>query len=750
LRGHPDADRIALVVAAAIGLSGEAPAREETFWGIRVFLEGLAVERPLVVVVEDIHWAEPTLLDLIEHIVDSSRKAPLVMLCAARPELLDARAGWGRGKPTATTIQLKPLPAERTSELIDALPGGRAVPESIRDRISTAAEGNPLFVEEMLAMLRDDELLVHHENGTWRASASLEDVGVPASITALLSARLERLPLDERAVAQLASVVGRVFEQVAVEELASAALRPTVGPSLRALARKELIRRERLDGGGRDRFKFRHILIRDAAYEALSKAARAGLHERFADYVERTTGARVTEHEEILGHHLGSAFRYRTDLAESGRHVERLAERARERLASAGRRASERGDVGASIRLLAAAAAVSPVTSAEGRDLRVDLGRALGEAGRFDDAEDVVREALEASRAAGDVRSQLRVRVLRLELASIAGTARAGDAPFLREVEVLEPLVEAEGDIRTLAEFLDIKSNALWEAARLDEAIAAMRRAGSLAGQAGMGRRMTQTQLEHALNLLRGSAPVNEVLASLEELLRATDSGFVRARILAVRAVARAMEGDTDGARTDTAESRRVLIELAQLGVLADLCHEASWVERLSGDHEEEVRVLDRRRTLLQEAGIRESGGLIAARRAHALAKLGRTSEARAELAIAETDHWPVIDAICHLVRGRLHAAAGRADDALKEADLAERTCASVPMFRNLRSEVLIDVAWIAARLGQGERARAAAGEALRVEESRGNAALAAQARRVLAQIADDSLEPNAAPGSTA
>jgi class 3 adenylate cyclase/tetratricopeptide (TPR) repeat protein len=736
LREGPEADRIAAAVEAAIGLSADSPPQEDVFWGIRKFLEHLAAERPLAVVIEDIHWAEQTLLDVIEHVADWSRDAPILLLCPARPELLDVRTGWAGGKLNATTILLEPLAADATARLIDALPGGDALPAAVEERITRAAEGNPLFVEEMLGVLRDDGLLAEGLDGTWRATAPLDDVRVPASISTLLATRLEGLPAEERAVAERASVVGRVFERAAVAELAPDTLRPHVDRSLLALVRKDLIRPERSDSTAGDTFKFRHILIHDAAYERLPKADRATLHERFAEWLERTTGERVTELEEILGFHLGSAFRYRTELGESGRNVDLLADRARARLASAGRRALDRGDVAATVRLLTAAVAASRLDAAEGREVHLDLAAALGDAGRFAEAKGAADAVMEASRAAGDARSEVLARVICLQHALMADPMLAIASVFLSEFDAVSAMVEAHGDHAIRVEFTFVESVVLWDAGRLEEATVSMRRGLALAEQAGM--RVKAQELEALLteDLLHGPTPVDVALVQLDASLRSTDSGPIRALTIGKIAILRAMQGDFDGARAELGESRRILTDLGHTVRLRDICHDAVWVERLAGDHDSELRAVDQWRALF-DGSDGERDAIIAGRRAHVLSRLGRMDEARSELALAEADDFSVVRVLCHLVRGRLLVGDGRSRDALLEADHAERVARGVEIFRNLLSETLVDVAWIATRAGDRAKARAVAEEALRLSEAKGNVALAGLARSRLEEASD-------------
>ncbi len=340
LAGSADGERIASLVG---GLFGWCPpgATEDAFWAVRKILEHLARERPVVVVFDDIHWAEPTMLDLIEHLADWTRDAAVLLVCLARPELLEIRSGWGGGKMNATSILLEPLPGDEASLLVDNLLGRADIPPTARARILDAAEGNPLFVEEMLAMLIDDGLL-RFEEGGWRSVEDLANVTVPPTIHLLLAARLDRLDAEERAVIERGAVEGKVFHTGAVTTLSPDSARPNVRSRLLALARKELIRPDRAEFAGEDAFRFRHLLIRDAAYQAMPKEQRAELHERFAEWLVRAAAERIAEYEEILGYHLEQAYRYRTELGTADERTRALARRAGDRplpLRAAGGRA---------------------------------------------------------------------------------------------------------------------------------------------------------------------------------------------------------------------------------------------------------------------------------------------------------------------------------------------------------------------------------------------------------------------------
>src|SRR5581483_104357 len=302
-----EGDDVVERVASAIGLSPETFPIEELFWGARKLLESLAREQPLVVLFDDIHWAEPTFLDLVEHLLDAVQDAPLLLLCPARHDLLEQRPEWAE-RERAVRIVLEPLTSDDTARVVEGLLGDAA--EDVRARIVEAAEGNPLFVEQMLSMLIDNGH-VALADGRWVAAEGLGDVAVPPSIHALLSARLDRLGQEERAVVEPASVIGLVFPQAAVAELAPEAVRPAVPAHLGSLVRKRFLRPEPRSPE-EERFRFDHVLIREAAYGGLLKRARATLHERFVDWADRVNRerGRETEYEEILGYHLEQAHRY--------------------------------------------------------------------------------------------------------------------------------------------------------------------------------------------------------------------------------------------------------------------------------------------------------------------------------------------------------------------------------------------------------------------------------------------------------
>ena len=297
----------AAAIRSLLGESDVGTSGDEIAWAFRKLLEEQA---PLIVVFDDIQWGAETFLDLVESTALLSAGAPLLLLCMARPELVEQRPTW----PAA--LRLEPLPPEQADALIgDAVSGG------LRERIAHAAGGNPLFISEMLAM-----------------AAGNGEVEVPPTLKALLAARLDQLDEAERKVLERGSVEGEIFHRGAVQALSPEETQVTT--RLAALVRRQLVRPDRAQLAGEDGYRFRHLLIRDAAYDALPKALRAELHARFAAWLD-DHGNALVERDEIVGYHLEQAVRYQAEL---GQTDPVLAERAAERLAAAGRGAADRLD----------------------------------------------------------------------------------------------------------------------------------------------------------------------------------------------------------------------------------------------------------------------------------------------------------------------------------------------------------------------------------------------------------------------
>jgi len=446
----PGQDRVVVDrLAAILGVGGTAGPIQESYWAIRKSFESLATERPLVVVFDDIQWGEPTFLDLIQYLATFAAAHRMLLLCLARPELLENRPDWGEA---GAVIRLAPLGPEESERLVGNLLGEWSGPEEVGRQIVGRAGGNPLFIEEMLRMLVDDGTLAQ-ANGRWVARGDLSRVGAPETVHAVISARLDRLDPADRDVLQRASVVGEVFWWGAVADLSTEGQATGVGRSLQALVRKDLIRPDPSTFAGEDAFRFGHLLIRDVAYESLPKKIRADLHARFASWLERRTGEHAVEYEEIVGYHAERAHAYLAELGPVDERGATLAALAAERLTSAGLRSFDRGDMPSAANLLSRAIALIPARGPRRLELLQSLAVSLAENGRFEDADAAFGQAIEGGRAIGDRRIELRA-ATRYRYTWMLRSPEATHAEALAEMERSIAEFEELGDDTGLAEAL--------------------------------------------------------------------------------------------------------------------------------------------------------------------------------------------------------------------------------------------------------------------------------------------------------
>ena len=709
LEGEEDADRIAACVAGAIGVGEAAGAPDETLWAVRRLFEHLSRDRPLVVGFDDLQWAEPTFLDLIEYLVGWSRDAPILVVCLARPELLDKHPTWLTVTPNATSITLEALSDQEAESLLDVLRGGADVSSDILARITEAAEGNPLFVEQMLAMMTTDD----GPNG---------EPEIPPSINALLAARLDRLEPDERAAIERASVIGREFWRGAVADLSRKEDRASVSPLLMTLVRKDLIEPARSIFPWEDGFRFRHALIRDAAYLTIPKETRADLHERFANWLERTAGERANELEEILGYHLEQAFRYREELGPVGEEGRELAIRGGERLAAAGRRAIvARSDQAAAVSLFSRSAALLPQDHPLRRELLPELGSALMRTGDFAHAEGVLDEALESAAAVGDRRLELRTIIER----EFFRTFTQPEGSALDDSAVAEqtiPLLEELGDDLGLAKAWWLKSEPDVNACRWGARAEALERALEHARRSGDAAEVATITALHAQALYYGPTPVPDAIEQCERYLgEHPENRSLEASVTGVLAGLRAMQGDFDEARRLQARSRELQEELGQrlrtVNVGAMLGAE---IEELAGRPGAAVSILRWSYDTLDEMGVTSVTATIAAFLADALCLDGRYNEAEEASRISE--NAPESDVVTQVLwrTARARAIAHRdrkTAEALAREALAMAQATDYP---DLEARALLSVAEV---VGAGEEASGLRENARRLYEEKGNVA---------------------------
>ena len=713
-------------VAALIGGEEVASRADEVPWAVRKLLEQLAADRPLVVVLDDLHWGQPTLLDLVEHVADWSRDAPVLLLCIARPELLDARPGWAGGKMNATSIFLEALSPVESAELVAHLLGQVHDGDAVRTRIASAAEGNPLFVEELVAMLVDDGLLVR-DGDRWVTTTDLDAAPIPPTISALLSARLDRLAEQERAVIERASVVGKSFYRTAVAELSASEVRPGVAASLMALVRKELIRPDRSGFLGDDGFRFRHLLIRDAAYDAMPRRERAELHERLADWLEAAAGGRLPQFEEILGHHLEQAWRQLDGLGAADRRVADLAGRAARHLAAAGRRALALADVPAAIGLLDRARSLAPAGARAG--VVVDLVAALVDAGRLRQARDVLAGTDAATPALG---------LARLELQFL--TRQGGLDEVVAALPAAVRALEASGEPADLVRGLRLEARLAWERGQVSDAERLTRRALDTARAVG-----DQRQVGHALGqlgffALLGPMPVPEAIDRCTGLLaEAVDDRRVRASLMKTLGSLHALRGDTDLARQLAGESSAVLADLGLRLDAAEAAVEFAMREIIAGDPLAAEAIAREGFEVLQAMGETSYMCNCAAVLAQALSLQGLHHEASRFAAVAEdatADHDAGAQLQWRGARSRVLIATGRAPEAVVLARSAVERAGVTDMVL-LNGDAWSEYARALHAAGEEAAAVAAARTAVELYERKGATAVVAHARTLVDLVSD-------------
>ena len=370
-------DVIARRVLGVLGLSDEPAQPGETAWAVRRVLEAAARDRPLLAVVEDAHWADPVLLDVVDYTLAFSGGAAILLLCLARPELLEARPGWAVPHADSALLQLEPLDGADARALVDALADG--LDAAAAERIVATAEGNPLFLEQLLAVRAEGERTL------------------PPSIEGVLAARIDRLDPHEREVLRHASLEGRRFHVRATAALLPPDERDALDRALIGLVQRQLIRPDRPDFAGEDAFRFSHALIRDAAYAGMPKRLRGELHERLADWLR----ARPHVADETVGFQLEQAWRLRRELGPPDQHDRALAGEAADRLAAAGHAELRRGDAAAAGELLERAVVLVEEDDPARAGLLVQLGATLVEAGRLADADRRLDAAIALAAADG-------------------------------------------------------------------------------------------------------------------------------------------------------------------------------------------------------------------------------------------------------------------------------------------------------------------------------------------------------------
>jgi class 3 adenylate cyclase/tetratricopeptide (TPR) repeat protein len=736
-----DRDAVIGPIASALGLSSAPINPEEIFRAVRRLIETIASEQPLLVVFDDIHWAEETFLDLIEYLADSSRGAPILMLCLSRPDIRELRPSLVAAD--GTTIDLSPLDDTHSKRLIETVLGHGDVSEELTARVAQTAQGNPLFAEETIRMLMDQGLL-ERQNGSWVVTTSLEDLQVPATIEALLAARLDRLTDDEQDVVEGASVVGQEFWIGAVEDILQRPFGGSVNAHVQTLVRKQLV----VDGGtefvGERSFRFGHILVRDVAYSRLLKEARSTLHQRFATWLVDKIGERLGEFEEIIGYHLEQAFRYRRDLGPLDEEGRVLGALAASRLGAAGGRAHGRGDLPATVKLLERAVALLESGMSGRAELAQHLGAVLYEVGELERAETVLSEAAQEAAAAGDRRVELRA-LVELTNVHVWTAPETGLQEVPRVVEEALPVFEEAGDEIGLACALSSLGDVLSLTGRSGEMLEALERAFPHATRAGEEQTRARIMAGLAGAYHAGPSPADEGIERMRQLLAEADVGPTTRAAVEVSAIAglEAMRGNVDEARAICMRSHAIFEEFGQVNRLVDHGLHAARVEMLADSAETAEAHLRKSYAALSEMGEKMVLATVAVELAESLYMQGRFDEARAmaeESAELAEDDDAEVQVLSRAMRAKLLAHAGEIAEAERLAREAKERAEATDQL-NLQGTALLAIAEVLNASGRADEAAAAAAEAARVFRAKGNLVCAARAAAVVGSASRDATE---------
>ncbi len=728
LDGSRDAGLVARVVAATVGLAPHEGTPTETFWSIRKLFEGIAQDRPLVAVFEDIHWAERTLLDLIDDVGDRASDAPILLLCTTRPDLLESRSDWGTtGRYDSLTIDLVPLSVDEAERLIRQL-----IDEGEPDRARThaivdAAGGNPLFVEQIVLMLMHDGML--RDGGSGSAG---DEIALPPTIQALVAARLDRLDEGERRSLESAAVVGRVFYRDVLARLTDDAA--ALDSSLEALTRKQLIEPSRSDLAGQEAFRFMHALVRDTAYQGIPKARRAVLHERVAEWIEQTAGPRAREYEEILAYHLEQAALLRFDLGSADDATRELASRAADLLYETGERAWTRGDAYGAANLLRRATSLLPAEDARIPRMLLTLSGALGETESLSRESELLEQARERAAPLNDRALQARIHVRQV-------MHRLSADP---DMSIDEAAHEADVAIRTFEELQDAKgSAAAW---RLRQYSAHMRYQHAESVEALLRARdydMAAGDLGDAIGdlsatcapMLYGPMPVREAIRRSEDILEEVKGWQSNeSYVLGFLGIMYAMDGKAEHGRELIARAGAIALDLGmQLTSTATRSYWLAILETLSGNHAAAERELRSGYEVLEEMGETNFASTLAARLAQALCALGRHDEASRYVSISRKTAASgdvVSQVILRGAQGKILASGGNCEEAESLVEQAIALAAQTDAL-NMQADILVDLSEVQ-RAAQDDRASLSVKGALVLYEQKGNVASAAMCHALL------------------
>ena len=711
LAGETDAAAVAEQLHRAIGSGRQGrTAATEIFWAARRLLEALARDRPVLVVFEDLHWAEPTLLDLVESLALQPGRSPIVVVRIARPELLDQRPGWAAEADRAVSIQLGPLGEFPAEALLDSLSAGHPIAPSTWARLIETAGGNPLYLEQLAVSLSEQ-------------SGSDIRPALPPTLQALLSARLQRLGPGASSVLVRAAIVGKDFGERETRELLPVEARAPFSRNLQTLVAKGLVQ----PGPGRSshqEYSFRHILIQEAAYRSIPKSLRAELHHRYADWIEVSVSDAFPARSEILGYHLEQSVRYRTELWPGDPESAALSQRAAGHLETAGVAAHDRGDDLAAVNLLDRAAALLPGDDPALGGLYTSLGTALREAGQLEKAATILDHAQRIATVNADQRQHAHARVQAL-LLGLEVDLNDAATEISHALPELQREFNRSHDELGLCRTLQLEAALYWDHARSAAAEDAWQRAAEYARSVNDRRELAEILSWLASAALWGPTPAPEGIRRCKEYLdEIGDHPFGRAVILQYLAGLQAMQDD-DSAAHATLNSAKDLLDTLGPTMTGAITQHVALIAMLAGDPATAERHLRLEYDTLYQMGERRYLATTAVKLARAIAAQGpsRYDEATRLIAISQeaaAGEDLSTQAVSQGLSARILADRGHH----REAEELARSAAELAAQTDLLSEhadTLLDLAHVLAAAGRIPEAHAAATQALDLYQRKGN-----------------------------
>jgi DNA-binding SARP family transcriptional activator/predicted ATPase len=726
MAGEADAAAVAEQLHRALrpGSQGRIAAAE-IFWAARRFLETLARHRPVLAVFEDLHWAEPTFLDLVESLALQPGQAPIAVVCIGRPELLDQRPAWAAEADRSFCILLEPLGEDPAAALLDSLSAGQRIPPSTRARLIDTAGGNPLYLEQLAVSLSEQ---------------NRSDIrpALPPTIQALLSARLQRLGPGASSVLARAAIVGKDFGEQEVRELLPVEARAPLSRNLQALVAKGLVQRGPPGRGFWEEYSFRHILIQEAAYRSIPKSLRAELHHRYADWLEAVPDP-FPGHSEILGYHLERSVRYRTELRPADPESGALSRRAAAHLETAGIAAHDRGDDVASVNLLDRAAALLPGDDPALGRLYTSLGTALIEAGQFEKAKATLDQAQRITAANGDDRQHAHARVEAL-LLGLELDPDAAAIDITRALPRLRKEFDRSLDDLGMCRTWQVEAALHWNHTRSGAAEYAWQRAAEYARRVNDRRQLADILAWLASAALWGPTPAKEGIQRCKDYLdEIGNHPFGKAVILQYMAGLHAMHDDFAAAH-ETLNNAKSLLDSLGAEVAASNAQPAALIAMLAGDPATAEKLLRLEYDSLYRMGERRYLASTAAKLARAIAAQGQSRYNEAIRLIATSREAAAGEdlnpqAISQGVLARILAERGRDREAEELVRSATTLAAQTDMLSE-HADILLDLAHVLVALGRVSEAHATTARAVDLYQRKGNLPGVRESLRYLAHYA--------------